>query len=297
MRRIVVRARSLAALMWSSELRAQWRKERFLKRARKYVPALAVDDRRGNRYLVPADDPSVGRRLFVTGAFDVETLDNALAILTEFGLVPDQVVDIGANIGTTTIDLLSRLPNACAVAFEPDPDNFCLLRQNLIGNDLSDRVTVHRAALSDADGVLTLERNPGNPGDYRVRVGDSPGRYGEEQWNTETVSAWRLDTLVERGVITLDKATLLWIDAQGHEAHILAGAQRFAHLPMALEFWPYGLRRAGGYHAFLEAVRSCPNVFDLRRDSTRLDGREVAALGADLEARGAFTDLLLIPNR
>src|SRR5919206_538386 len=54
--------------------------------------------------------------------------------------------DIGANIGVTTIELLSRLPGATSVAFEPEPANLDLLAHNVLANGLQDRVTTHGLA-------------------------------------------------------------------------------------------------------------------------------------------------------
>jgi hypothetical protein len=112
------------------------------------------------------------------------------------------------------------------------------------------------------------------------------------------VPARRLDTLAEGGDIAVAETTVVWVDAQGHEGQILAGAQTLlGRVPMVLEFWPYGLRRAGGYDLFLESVARWPVVFDIRyRPATRVAQGDLAALGARLERERSFTDLLLIPR-
>jgi hypothetical protein len=49
------------------------------------------------------------------------------------------VVEVGANIGTTTVPLLVRYGAARVEAFEPDEMNFDLLRCNLILNHVDER--------------------------------------------------------------------------------------------------------------------------------------------------------------
>jgi FkbM family methyltransferase len=274
------------------------RRARFLDAARAHTAVVAVDDYAGKRFLIQTTDPFIGRDLFVEGAFDIENIDNALRILAERALSPRRLVDVGANIGTTTIEILSRLPEATALAFEPEPRNFRLLEQNVVGNDLSARVACHRAAISDRDGEVSLEISPDNPGDHRVRLSGAPGALDEQQRATTTVPAWRLDTLVARGDLPLDEPALVFVDAQGHEAQILAGAgQLVGRVPMVVEFWPYGLRRAGGYDAFLDVVRRWPVIFDIHgRGAARVGHDDLAALGRRLERTRSFTDLLLVPE-
>jgi FkbM family methyltransferase len=274
---------------------------RFWELAGHHTPVLAVDDRHGNRMLVSTADVAVGRELFLHGEFDGIVLDAALAALAERGFVPSQLVDVGANIGTVTIDLLSRLPQARAVAIEPDTANMRLLRQNLVGNGLDERVTCIQAAVSDADTTLVLELATDNLGDHRVRIGDpAPGRFGETSRETRSVRAVRLDGLVAQGGVTLDVPTLLWLDVQGHEAHALTGAASFARCPTVIELWPYGLRRATGHERLLAALEAYEGeILDLRAGAAPIPRERLAAVFAEVEARAVdpFTDLLLVPVR
>lgn len=46
------------------------------------------------------------------------------------GINPRVIWDVGANIGCTSILFANSYPNAAIFAFEPDPDNFELLKEN-----------------------------------------------------------------------------------------------------------------------------------------------------------------------
>jgi len=277
--------------------RGRNQRARFWDEARRYSPVIAVEDRRGNRVLVDTSDVAIGREVFLERGFDSQNVDAVLDCLREFELRPEQIIDVGANIGTVTLDLLACFPDAVALAFEPDEINVRLLRQNVMGNDLSDRVTVYEAAVSDHDGEATFEISPSNPGDHRVRIGAPEGEIGEERWATRTVPVMRLDTLVDDTALDPQRPTLLWIDAQGHEAQILQGASRLRGAPTVVEFWPYGLRRAGGYDTFLAQVRAYASIREIRGGVRHISSAELDTLGRDLEARKAFTDLLLLPHR
>jgi FkbM family methyltransferase len=300
MRPLATRAIQIGELATDSDARRRWERNRFLKRARRFVPVLAVDDHRGNRYYINPADPFIGRYLFLYGQFEAGKLDDALRILADRGITPDRFIDIGANIGTTTIEFLSRFPSASAVAFEPDPANFALLSQNILANGLEGRAKIHQIALSDHDGHVEFERSPTNPGDHRVRVGSGPvdGELGERVRETTSVQARRLDSLCDEGVVALDPTTLVCIDVQGHESQVLDGASAVfsSGSPIVLEFWPYGLERARGYRRLLDLLQGCPDLFDITTSpARRLRHAELDTLRQTLPGPEDHAELLILP--
>ena len=231
-------------------------------------------------------DPWVSRSVLLDGTHDPENVDNVIYALRERGIAPDQIVDVGANIGTSTLELLSAYPDATAVSIEPHPDNYRLLRQNVIANGLEDRVRTVNVAVGDANGTVQLVVSASNPGDHRVGS-PAPG-------SKIDVPIRRLDELAQP-----DGATLLWIDVQGYEGHVFRGAGDFRRCPALVEFWPFRLHEVGGYAAFLEAVDGYGTVLDARngmRPAGDVDGcaqRLVDEHAAGLDS--GYTDLLLLP--
>lgn len=65
----------------------------------------------------------------------------------------DQVIDIGANIGSFSV-LAASLTGVKGIAFEPVPDTFRSLARNIAFNELGDRVEVRQQGVSDAPGAL-----------------------------------------------------------------------------------------------------------------------------------------------
>ena len=78
----------------------------------------------------------------------------------------------------------------------------------------------------------------------------------------ETIRSVRgkvLPATVKLDDLSLDvdlSSSLAWIDVQGYEGFVLAGAQRLTAVrtPLVIEFWPYGLERAGSYSKLVEAL-------------------------------------------
>ena len=122
------------------------------------------------------------------------------------------VVDVGANIGLSTI-LLARSVQR-VIAFEPSPVNLDYLRRNLASNGITN-VGVVAAAVSDRPRTLRFHVAQFGAGSHVVAAGH--------------VMSDAIAT-IEVPAVTLDEAltvpvSLLKIDAEGHEPDVLAGAR------------------------------------------------------------------------
>ena len=201
------------------------------------------------------------------------------------------------------VPLLRLFGAEAGVAVEPAPVNVELLRLNLALNRLTDRVEVLPIGLSDVDGSLELEIAEGNWGDHRLRSPEAVRDADEAGRATISVAVRRLDTLAREGTLRPQSLTLVWLDVQGHEGQVLAGAGSLlgARVPVVSEFWPSAMERAGGLRAFTDLVTThFTQVVDLRM--TQTEGRAVPMPAAGLAALtdrytdpDAFTDLLLLP--
>lgn len=251
--------------------------------------------------LVDASDKEISRMVFIKGEYErlyMAAAVDYLIALPAYGELGPVFVDVGANIGTSTLDALLHFGFKEAVCFEPDSRNFRLLRLNLVFNDLDDRATVHRIALSDSDGEGVIERAGAHFGDSRMIDGNPEDGSADR----ETVPTRRLDSLVESGELDLSRIGLLWIDVQGHEPYVLAGARNAlqAGVPVVVEYWPKGLAASGAFEMFETLVaENYSSAVDLRRlvegaeGGGLLDAKDISRLRATY--RGAeFTDLLLL---
>lgn len=158
-----------------------------------------------------------------------------------FGSRPGQYVDVGANIGLTTIPV-ARATNTACLAIEPEPTNFDHLVRNVRANCPTGNVECLNAAVMDRTDSLELELAPGNLGDHRVRVSSAPrGLLGEDEWRTIRVEGRILDEVVplSRGPLAVK------IDTQGAEPYVFAGGRETLSRAdlVILEWSPYWMRR------------------------------------------------------
>jgi FkbM family methyltransferase len=275
-----------------------------------FAPLVVVEGVSGMRFALPTADREVGRHTFVHGAYDLATMRCAMGVLAEIRgvaaehvLAGGTVLDVGANIGTSIVPLLRLFGADAGVAVEPAPANVDLLRLNLALNELTDRVRVLPVGLSDRDGNLELEIAEGNWGDHRLRSPEAIRNGEEAERATISVEVRRLDALAQAGTIRPQSLSLAWLDVQGHEGQVLAGAGSLlsAGTPVVSEFWPSAMERSGGLRMFTDLVTAhFTQVVDLRK--TQTDGRAVPIPAAGLAALtdryadpDAFTDLLLLP--
>lgn len=262
------------------------------------------------RYLVSTSDRTIGRGAFVAGEYQLSIMADALG-LVRHAVQRDPVsghtfLDIGANIGTSTVSALLRFGARDAIALEPDRENYRILRCNLVLNGLEERCRTFNLALSDTRATLLLERSASNSGDHRIRVPghrDVPDLLSEAGREVDEVRAVRFDDLVADGTVALDQIGLAWMDTQGHEAHVLDGARSLLEsgIPVVTEFWPYGLRRAGGLERLCEIIAAAyDEVVDVRASAlaagiVRIPSRELPGLAEKYTGR-AHTDLVLLPR-
>lgn len=271
------------------------------------VPAFEIES--GNaRFVLNTADKEISRILFTRGEYDRPLLTVVHDLLgafddRPFSLADRLFLDIGANLGSATVEAHVNFGAGGGVAFEPDPVNFSFLQRNLAANGLLDRVDAHRLALSDRSGTVAFELSPFNAGDHRVRL-DAPRAtdLGEDAREVVEVEAKTLDSLCESGAVDLDRVAVAWIDVQGHEPNMLAGAERLtaSGVPVVVEYWPYGLRAAGALDR-LEAIVTghYSHVIDTDRAEEGLAGAliPVDRLGEIRDRLGGpseHTDLILV---
>jgi len=115
------------------------------------------------------------------------------------------IVDVGANIGNHAIYFANFLKYEELICFEPIPDNFELLKQNLSYPNIK----LFQLALSDKETTIKMTPNSRNMGASKVEVD-----------GTVDIEAITLDSL------NLKDVTLLKIDVERHEPFVLAGAKK-----------------------------------------------------------------------
>ena len=121
-----------------------WSGAALLWRAEESTSIVAVDTEAGC-FLLATSDENITPSLFLKRSRgEIRTLRRTMSVLGELGLAPagGTLVDVGANIGTTTVSGLRQHGFERAVACEPEPRNVLLLELNIVANDLRERAAV-----------------------------------------------------------------------------------------------------------------------------------------------------------
>lgn len=149
-------------------------------------------------------------------AHDYETED--------FAIRPsDVIVDIGGQIGLFTLMAARRARQGRVFTFEPNPDNYRLLQDNLALNGFDHATAIPRAVAGTA-GTRTFYLSPTNTGGHSL-LPDAAAQ-GSLTVETVTLEGFMADR-------RLDRVDGLKMDCEGAEQEILASLS------------PDGLRRIG----------------------------------------------------
>lgn len=149
------------------------------------------------------------------------------------------VVDIGAHIGYYTL-IFAKLvgPTGKVFAFEPDPENFSLLKKNIEMNGYKNVILVQKA-VADKNSKIKLYLSEKNKGDHRIY--DS-----FDNREVVEVEAIKLDDYLKD---YLDKINFIKMDIEGAEGGAILGMKNLLaqnkNIKLISEFWPIGLKRFG----------------------------------------------------
>ncbi|BAT60218.1 hypothetical protein GJW-30_1_02754 [Variibacter gotjawalensis] len=175
-----------------------------------------VMEAQGAKFLVGETD-LIDRSIAHFGMWEGSQLD-ALAEICQQRPV-DLFLDVGANSGFYTVMLVTKDLVKQAIAFEPDPGNHAHLMANLFLNDLATRVAVHKVAVGDREGEVTLsEAGEHNRGESWVIHADKP----PEEAPTVATHAVRQIKFDDEFAIA-GKTIVMKMDVEGSEFHALEG--------------------------------------------------------------------------
>jgi FkbM family methyltransferase len=150
------------------------------------------------------------------------------------------MIDIGANIGRTSIPRVMLGDVRAVYAAEPEPSNYACLVRNVVEHKLRGFVLPDRVAIGAMRGEARLRRSR-YPGGHHIVGG--PAKVNA----TITVPVWPLDEWVAHVKLDPDAVTFVKVDTQGSEVAVLTGAPGLLARRQAswqIEVDPALLRRA-----------------------------------------------------
>lgn len=127
------------------------------------------------------------------------------------------VIDLGANIGATSLSWATRHKGIHVYAYEPNPPTRETLKQNISANGVTQQVTIFAEAVGRRSGQLRLWTNV--PSIQATGYGDRPPQPGGREISVPMID---LDEVVRR--VPSGMIELLKMDIEGAEADVLEGA-------------------------------------------------------------------------
>ena len=149
----------------------------------------------------------------------------------------DTTVDVGAYIGLYAIALSKRTgPSGRVFAFEPDHENFELLKENVKLNDISDKMALIEAAVGESDGYIYLKH----------------GRHSESHiCQVPDTDSVKVRCICLDSAFAQESIDILKIDVEGYEESVLRGGLRLLSDPersprlIYVEVHPYAWQKVG----------------------------------------------------
>jgi FkbM family methyltransferase len=129
--------------------------------------------------------------------------------------------DLGACEGRFTI--YAALKGISVVAFEPNKDNYQILKQNIALNQLSSKVTLINAGVGESDKTAILQIGQPWPGGHQkvVKHDDVRSDLNFDFKEFETINIYSLDNIILRENLLMPDA--LKIDIDGSEVPFIKG--------------------------------------------------------------------------
>jgi len=142
-------------------------------------------------------DDFIGKQIAIAGYYEKVMLN----FIKDLG-IKGTYIDAGANIGNHSL-YFAKECKVKVVAFEPDPDNYKLLYENIKEHN----VEAFNIGLGSRQSRMGIEKHYDNMGMNRLITGDE-------------VDVLKLDTF------ELDNVGLIKIDVEGMEVDVLRGAKK-----------------------------------------------------------------------
>lgn len=143
----------------------------------------------------------------------------ALRFFNDYVKVEDRVVDVGANIGDTTLTAARLVgPKGCVWAIEPHPRTFGFLEGNLKLNKVSNVIAINSAVGHKSGSVAFSDSRYDD--ENRVGLGEL------------LVPIRKLDDLVD----CRERIALLKVDVEGYEKFVFEGADNLLSRTQCIHF-------------------------------------------------------------
>lgn len=143
------------------------------------------------------------------------------------------IIEVGANCGQTTVELLKAMPGATIHAFEPEPRAIAKFRDAIANPN----VHLYECAIGAVNGTTSFYQSSGAEHLLEYRQGwDQSGSIRRPNSHLKVWPWVKFENQITVPIMTLDdwsmqhqiaQADFIWADVQGAESDLVEGAARF----------------------------------------------------------------------
>ena len=163
------------------------------------------------KMLLPTKDLSMTPCMLLDGFWEPKISSFFVALVKK----GDTVLDVGAAFGYYTLLSAGKVgANGKVIAFEPDPANYKIVKNNCFMNGFIHRVTVINSAASDKKEIVPFYYKS----DYVWGAQSLIGTSGERTIDVETVI---IDDYLTK--MQVDRVDVVKIDVEGYEPFVIRG--------------------------------------------------------------------------
>jgi FkbM family methyltransferase len=171
-----------------------------------FPKGIRISGKKGLRFSLSAND-WMTRIILLHKGYEMESLNLANKILKDGGTF----IDVGANFGLYSCNIVFNNPNVKAIAIEPNYMVVSKLIQNINLNNLSDKISVVNTAVSRSQQLLKLELS------NVYNLGTAHFKSGSNGWLN--VASYPLEYILQS--YHLKTIDLIKIDIEGMEMEVL----------------------------------------------------------------------------
>jgi len=151
----------------------------------------------------------------------------------------DVFLDVGGNIGWYSLIVSSNFEGIEIFTFEPDPDNYNCLIDNIRINKLAGINPINKGVSSETGNKVLFQYKSSNTGRHSML----PINNGTKI-TVETVS---IDDFLDEKALSINHVKLMKIDIEGFEYFAFLGAQKLlAKIPFIIAEYSPGYMKKGG---------------------------------------------------
>lgn len=124
------------------------------------------------------------------------------------------VIDLGANIGLSTLYFAAAFPKSRILCVEPDPENFQVLSANLSQLVTEGRCSLLNAAVWSEDNKLQVDQDEDKSNHWGIKV----KKVDSHTNNEPIINGYTMTNILEKS--GFDKVDILKIDIEGSEIEL-----------------------------------------------------------------------------